>query len=628
MSTTGRRFGTTVARACSTFIVTCFVGLACGVEEDHVDASGAARVGEASADGEREAARGEGASRADAIGEDAVPAPDRSMPSQEARTDGGVDASTDGPDDPSAGEKNDVAATLPEASNGPLDESIVAPDAADVDSYVDGPSLDAPTSDRTAVEGAPEAGGCSIIANDGRGTVIVSPTVLATTESGSTATATVVLASQPSTDVRVPLFSARPAVARLDSPELLTFTPSNWNVPQTITVSGVDNAHCDGNHLDTIVTGPTSSTDFRYDNIDPEDLSVVNFDNESGGVFLSASPTPLVTSESGGHATFTIALTCEPRSNVLIPLASDTSSEGTVAPGLITFTPHDWSAPRTVTVTGVADNVTDPAHPFRVTVGPALSLDSTFDGLSSAGVALVNDDDGVDAAGSMTANAGAGVIVDQAGPLIATEGGAPATFAVRLRSQPTSNVTFDLSAGEPDTVAPSTLVFTSVDWNAPHTVTVTAPNDDVAGGDELIAVTGTATSLDTHYRGLHLPNIVVRHVDDDAAGIVAVPSTGLSTTEAGGTATFDVRLHSRPTANVTLALWSSNPAEGRVAPTRLVFSPTTWDLAQAVTVMGVDDCAKDGDRAYSVVLSPGLSEDATYESMPTTSVEVTNRDDD
>ena len=57
--------------------------------------------------------------------------------------------------------------------------------------------------------------------------------------------------------------------------------------------------------------------------------------------------------------------------------------------------------------------------------------------------------------------------------------------------------------------------------------------------------------------------MLVTNSDNDVAGItVTAATTPLATTEAGGTATFTVVLNTQPTANVTIALSSSNPAEG------------------------------------------------------------------
>ena len=72
------------------------------------------------------------------------------------------------------------------------------------------------------------------------------------------------------------------------------------------------------------------------------------------------------------------------------------------------------------------------------------------------------------------------------------------------------------------------------------------------------------------------------------------PTAGLMTTEAGGTATFTVVLNTQPTADVTIALSSSDTTEGTVSPASLIFTTANWNVAQTVTVTGVNDAVVDG----------------------------------
>ena len=81
----------------------------------------------------------------------------------------------------------------------------------------------------------------------------------------------------------------------------------------------------------------------------------------------------------------------------------------------------------------------------------------------------------------------------------------------------------------------------------------------------------------------------VTNTDDDAVGITVSTISGLNTTEAGGAATFTVVLASQPTADVSVALSSGDTSEGTVAPAALTFTAATWNVAQTVTVTGVND---------------------------------------
>src|SRR5207248_2293982 len=142
-----------------------------------------------------------------------------------------------------------------------------------------------------------------------------------------------------------------------------------------------------------------------------------------------------------------------------------------------------------------------------------------------------------------------------------------ATFTVVLNSQPTANVSIGVSSSNTaeGTVSPASLTFTSANWNTPQTITVTGVNDFVADGNiGYTIVTAAAASTDGNYSGLNPADVAVSNTDDDTAGVTVSPTSGLTTTEAGGTATFTIALNSQPTANVTIPLSSSNTAEGTV----------------------------------------------------------------
>ena len=88
-------------------------------------------------------------------------------------------------------------------------------------------------------------------------------------------------------------------------------------------------------------------------------------------------------------------------------------------------------------------------------------------------------------------------------------------------------------------------------------------------------------------------------------------------TEAGGTATFTVRLRTKPTADVTIPVVSSDLTEGTTDVASLTFTPLNWDTPQTVTVTGVDDRYVDGPITYPVTL--GASGATTCAAPPTTS---------
>ena len=336
---------------------------------------------------------------------------------------------------------------------------------------------------------------------------------------------------------------------------------------------------------------------------------------------VSVTPTSgLVTTEGGGTATFSVALTSVPTSDVTIGLASSDPSEGTVSPSSLTFTPADALTAQVVTVTGVDDSIVDGSVAYTIVTAPAVSSDASYSGRDVDDVAVSNTDDDL-----------AGIVVSPTSGLVTTEAGGTATFTVVLTSAPTADVTIGLSTADSTEgmVSPPSLTFTAADALVPQTVTVTGVDDTaVDGAVAYTIVTAPAASSDSSYAGRDPADVSATNTDDDVAGIVVTPTSGLVTTEAGGAATFTVALRSTPGADVNIGLSSSDLTEGTVSPPSLTFTPGDALVPQTVTVTGIDDLVADGNVAYTIVTAPAVSADPLYTGADASNVSATNNDDE
>src|SRR2546429_401096 len=87
------------------------------------------------------------------------------------------------------------------------------------------------------------------------------------------------------------------------------------------------------------------------------------------------------------------------------------------------------------------------------------------------------------------------------------------------------------------TVAPASVTFTPASWNTAQTVTVTGVDDFAVDGNVAYTiVTAAATSTDGSYNRMNVADVAVTNMDNDTAGISVIPTSGLTTTEGGGTA--------------------------------------------------------------------------------------------
>lgn len=100
------------------------------------------------------------------------------------------------------------------------------------------------------------------------------------TEGGNTDTYTIVLDSEPTHDVTVTATSdSQLSVGAGASNAIhLTFTAGNWNTPQTVTVTAINDSVVEGTHTGTI-THKVSSDDVKYDGMAVPDVVATIFDN-------------------------------------------------------------------------------------------------------------------------------------------------------------------------------------------------------------------------------------------------------------------------------------------------------------------------------------------------------------
>jgi Ca2+-binding RTX toxin-like protein len=98
------------------------------------------------------------------------------------------------------------------------------------------------------------------------------------------------------------------------------------------------------------------------------------------------------------------------------------------------------------------------------------------------------------------------------------------------------------------------------------------------------------------------------------------------TGEDGDTAAFTVSLNAAPTSNVTLNFAVSDTTEAKLNTSSLTFTKDNWNVAQSLTVTGVDDYDYDGDVTYTLNVTVS-STDATYAALNVSSIALVNKDD-
>jgi hypothetical protein len=116
-------------------------------------------------------------------------------------------------------------------------------------------------------------------------------------------------------------------------------------------------------------------------------------------------------------------------------------------------------------------------------------------------------------------------------------------------------------------------------------------------------------------------------VTSTAPAVNVVTLGAVSSEDGTSVAVFSVVLSTAPTATVTVPITVGNPAEG-IASSSVVFTPTNWNIAQTVSVTGLDDTLVDGNQTYMVDVGAAVSADPAYNGLDGTNVQVTNLDND
>lgn len=330
------------------------------------------------------------------------------------------------------------------------------------------------------------------------GAVIVSPTSdLITTEAGGAATFDVVLATAPTDDVRISV-SASDTSEGLVTPSTLLFTSVNWNVAQTVTVTGLDDNLFDQTVNYTVITGAVASDDPNYTGMAVDDVAVSNTDNDSAAVVITPDDAVngLTVNENGGARTFGITLASQPTANVMFSLSSSDLSEGTVLPfTMLTFTPSDWNVPQYGTVFGVEDNIVDGDVDFDIVTSPFISFgDPNFNGVNPPDVTATNQD-----------NDGVYNIRVWPTTIKTAEDGDYAIVNFELTSKPSADVIIDLSstdAGEAYVQERIILRPDDITWRG-TTVRIYGVDDDLVDTDQAFSIiTAAASSADPNYDGV------------------------------------------------------------------------------------------------------------------------------
>ena len=428
----------------------------------------------------------------------------------------------------------------------------------------------------------------------------ITPTKLTIAEGGSDSYQ-VVLTSQPSHDVTVTITHSGDGDIGIDDQEL-TFTGSDWETPQAVTVSAAQ----DDDARDDVATlsHSVASTDGDYNGITVSEVDVTVTDDETAGV--SIRPEELTIAE-GGSDRYEVVLTSQPSHDVTVTITHSGDGDIGMDHQELTFTGSDWETPQAVTVSAAQD---DDARDDTATLSHTVaSTDADYNGIGVSEVEVTVTDD---------ETAGVSILPEE---LTMAEGGSD-SYRVVLTSQPAHDVTVTISySGDQDvSIDDQELTFTGSDWETPQAVTVSADQDEDAR-DDAATLSHSVASTDGDYNGITVPEVDVTATDDETAGVSITPRQ--LTIAEGGSDSYEVVLTSQPAHDVIVTITHSGDGDIGNDHQELTFTGSDWETPQTVTV----SAAQDGDaRDDTATLSHSVaSTDGDYNGITVSEVDVTVR---
>ena len=389
---------------------------------------------------------------------------------------------------------------------------------------------------------------------------------------GGTATFAVSLSAQPQSEISA-------TVSRTDGDSdisvlgntTLTFTPSNWQTSQTVTLRADEDLDAENGE---------ATIGIRASGIENKDITAVEIDNESLR-FVTNRDNVLV--EEGGSSDFKVRLSAAPSAAVAVDvrrISGDVNITVRTGSQTLTFTPSDWDEYQEVVVDASEDEDTENGSAvIRISAQDFQNKDITVQEIDNDALHFQTNTNSV-----------------------SIEEGGTGTFQVRLSAAPSADVTATVSrvSGDSDITVQSgsSITFNAGNWSDYQTVTLAAAEDsDADNGEAIIRVSAANLQKD----------ITAKEIDNDALNFTTDPDEVTVVEE--GTAGFQVSLTAAPPAEVTVSVRrvSGDPDIRVVSGQNLTFSNSDWDTPQTVTLQADKDEDDADGQAVIAIEAEGIA---------------------
>ncbi len=338
-------------------------------------------------------------------------------------------------------------------------------------------------------------------------------------EGGASDSYTVVLDAEPSADVEISL--SHDGLIEV-TPTTLLFTAADWDEPQTVTVTAVDDRTVSGLRSSSIAH---SADGGDYTGIQIDDVVASVVDNDSATYQFTLAAFGVDETDIGTSIFATMAFNVSGTGAILLGspvtvpytiLPASTAIGGgvdyTVAFASLEF-PVDGST-QSIPVSMADDALVEGDETLVIELGAATGADAAL-------LAMVQPNDPSTFTLTILDDEVASIsLVESNGGTAVEEGGAADTYSLVLDAEPASDVQISISPDAQLGVVPNLLTFTTANWDVPQVVTASAIDDGVIEGPH----TGTIThgAVGSGYDGVAIPDVVSDITDSDQIADIGV----------------------------------------------------------------------------------------------------------
>ena len=476
----------------------------------------------------------------------------------------------------------------------------------------------------------------TITDDDTRG-VLVSKETLSIREGNTDTDAyTVVLASEPTADVTIAVASDDTAVEVPTPP--LTFTPSNWQTPQPVTVRAANDDVQNVPQVEAELTHSVNGTggDYAGESADAVDVTVTDDESPSTAVTLGVNSAAVSEGTSSRTVTVTGELDGAPRSVDTVVTVAVTAGTATLDTDFtvanvstLTIAAGDPSGTATFTLMPVNDTIDEPDETVTVGGSTTAMLDVT-----EATVTITDNDAAPTVTLALLANPISEGATTQVRAMLSHPSSAETTVEVSATAvHPAVDTDFTLSE--------TSLTIPAEDVESSRYATLRAEDNNVDEADKQVEVRGRAEND----QGVQTPNVgpVTVTITDDDAPVVEPQEDRAPQYVEGGTGPVATYTASNP-ANVRLT-WSLEGDDKdafTIANGVLSFQPppdyeqptdANLDNDYEVTVQAADGTSLPGETltgtlAVTVTVKDAVGKVSLSSSQPRVGVALTTTVDD